>query len=207
MATSVGPQSEDDKLIRAGVRLFAERGFRAVTTRDIAREAGMSPAALYVHYRTKTELLAEIIRRSHVAGYAAMAAASSVTSSPAARLRRIVAAQVRFNAEWREHAHIGNFELANLDDESRHEIAAIRHATEKLVRDAIEGGVSSKELVVPDIALATNAVLSLAIDVSRWFSPARRSADELADTYAELVLRMLGVAPDRQAQDVPKEEP
>jgi AcrR family transcriptional regulator len=41
------------KLLVAAVEAFAERGYHATTTRDIAGRAGMSPAALYIHYKTK----------------------------------------------------------------------------------------------------------------------------------------------------------
>lgn len=44
---------------------FAERGYHATTTRDIAGRAGMSPAALYIHYKTKEELLHRISRIGH----------------------------------------------------------------------------------------------------------------------------------------------
>ncbi|MGW3416419.1 helix-turn-helix domain-containing protein, partial [Streptomyces sp. NPDC000888] len=44
------------RLLVAAVEAFAERGYHATTTRDIAGRAGMSPAALYIHYKTKEEL-------------------------------------------------------------------------------------------------------------------------------------------------------
>nr|MDT0526602.1 helix-turn-helix domain-containing protein [Streptomyces sp. DSM 41633] len=48
------------RLLVAAVDSFAERGYHATTTRDIAGRAGMSPAALYIHYKTKEELLHRI---------------------------------------------------------------------------------------------------------------------------------------------------
>ena len=51
------------RLLAAAVTAFAERGYHATTTRDIAAAAGMSPAALYVHHASKEELLYEIARR------------------------------------------------------------------------------------------------------------------------------------------------
>ena len=44
---------------------FAARGFHGTTTRDISTAAGMSPAALYVHHRSKEELLFELSRLGH----------------------------------------------------------------------------------------------------------------------------------------------
>ena len=53
------------RLLLGAVEAFAERGFHATTTRDIAGRAGMSPAALYIHYKTKEELLFQISRVGH----------------------------------------------------------------------------------------------------------------------------------------------
>ncbi|CAM5246006.1 hypothetical protein SHIRM173S_10301 [Streptomyces hirsutus] len=53
------------RLLLAAVEAFAERGYHATTTRDIAGRAGMSPAALLLHYKTKEELLHRISRIGH----------------------------------------------------------------------------------------------------------------------------------------------
>ena len=53
------------RLLEAAVTAFAEKGFHATTTRDIAAAAGMSPAALYVHHKSKEELLHLISREGH----------------------------------------------------------------------------------------------------------------------------------------------
>jgi AcrR family transcriptional regulator len=50
------------QLISAAARVFAERGYEGATIADIARQAGLSTGAIYAHYRSKAELLAEAIR-------------------------------------------------------------------------------------------------------------------------------------------------
>src|SRR5680860_152711 len=54
-----------ERLLEAAVQAFAERGFHGTTTRDIAAAAGLSPAAVYVFYRSKEELLEQISRTGH----------------------------------------------------------------------------------------------------------------------------------------------
>ena len=53
-----------DRLLTAGLRLFAERGFRETTVGDIEREAGLQPrrGALYRHFPTKAALLDAAVR-------------------------------------------------------------------------------------------------------------------------------------------------
>ena len=54
-----------ERLINAAVEAFAEKGFAATTTRDIASRAGMSPAAVYVHHDSKESLLFSVSLNGH----------------------------------------------------------------------------------------------------------------------------------------------
>src|ERR1035438_3007514 len=49
------------QLVRAASRLFAERGFRAVSMEDLAAEAGVSGPAVYRHFTSKEALLANLL--------------------------------------------------------------------------------------------------------------------------------------------------
>lgn len=48
-------------IVDAAIRLFADRGFRGVTTRELARSVGVTEPVLYEHFRTKTDLYSAII--------------------------------------------------------------------------------------------------------------------------------------------------
>lgn len=58
------------ELLAAALRLMRRHGVAAFTTRDIAREAGVSDGALYTHFRTKEDLLLEVCQ-IHVPEWAA----------------------------------------------------------------------------------------------------------------------------------------
>lgn len=45
-----------DRIVAAAVRVMAERGATSTTTKEIAREAGVSEGSLYNHFENKTEL-------------------------------------------------------------------------------------------------------------------------------------------------------
>jgi TetR/AcrR family transcriptional regulator, fatty acid metabolism regulator protein len=52
------------ELLRAAVRVFARRGFRASRVADIAEEAGVAHGLLYHYFRSKDEVLDEIFHRT-----------------------------------------------------------------------------------------------------------------------------------------------
>ncbi len=48
-------------IVKAAIRLFAERGFRGTTTRELAAAVGVTEPVLYQHFETKRELYSAII--------------------------------------------------------------------------------------------------------------------------------------------------
>jgi AcrR family transcriptional regulator len=50
-----------EQLLAGASRLFAERGFRAVSIEDVASDAGVSGPALYRHFDSKESILADLL--------------------------------------------------------------------------------------------------------------------------------------------------
>ncbi|MET7495478.1 TetR/AcrR family transcriptional regulator [Streptomyces sp900116325] len=180
------------RLLVAAVDAFAERGYHATTTRDIAGRAGMSPAALYIHYKTKEELLHRISRIGHDRALLLLETAADGEGTASERLAHAVRSFVRWHAEGHTTARVVQYELDALGPEHRTEIVALRRRSDAVIRRIISEGVEAGEFDVPDIPGTTLAVLSLCIDVARWFSAqGSRSPDEVGALYADLVLRMV----------------
>ncbi|MFE1437601.1 TetR/AcrR family transcriptional regulator [Streptomyces sp. NPDC058739] len=181
------------RLLVAAVEAFAERGYHATTTRDIAGRAGMSPAALYIHYKTKEELLHRISRIGHQKALDILRTAAAREGTATERLADAVSSFVRWHAGGRTTARVVQYELDSLGPDARAEILALRRQVDGEVRGIIEDGVASGEFDVPDVHGTTLAVLSLCIDVARWFNvEGPRTPDEVGTLYADLVLRMVG---------------
>ncbi|MFE9683372.1 TetR/AcrR family transcriptional regulator [Streptomyces sp. NPDC002701] len=181
------------RLLVAAVDAFAERGYHATTTRDIAGRAGMSPAALYIHYKTKEELLHRISRIGHEKALDILRTAGSREGSPTERLADAVSSFVRWHAGGRTTARVVQYELDSLGADARAEIIALRRQVDAEVRAIIEDGVAAGEFDVPDVPGTTLAILSLCIDVARWFNVnGPRTPEMVGDLYADLVLRMVG---------------
>ncbi|MFG3120255.1 TetR/AcrR family transcriptional regulator [Streptomyces sp. NPDC048197] len=181
------------RLVSAAVEAFAERGYHATTTRDIAGRAGMSPAALYIHYKTKEELLYRISGIGHEKALRIISAAAEAEASATERLRDAVRTFARWHAEHHTTARVIQYELQALSPEHYTEIAGLRRRTDRLLRQIIQDGADSGEFRADDVPGTTLAVLSLCVDVARWFSvDGPRTPDEVGALYADLVLRMVG---------------
>lgn len=180
------------RLLVAAVDAFAERGYHATTTRDIAGRAGMSPAALYIHFKTKEELLHRISRIGHDRALTLLESAADGEGTATERLAGAVRAFVRWHAERHTTARVVQYELDALAEEHRTEIVELRRRSDAAVRRIIGEGVAAGEFDVADVPGTALAVLSLCIDVARWFNAqGSRTPDEVGELYAGLVLRMV----------------
>jgi AcrR family transcriptional regulator len=189
----VEPTAAQQRILDAAATCFAERGFHGTSTRDIARQAGLSPAVLYVHYPSKEDVLFEISRRGHEHALARMREAGEGQTGPAA----ILAATTHAFALWhaREHtvARIVNYELAALSPEHFPVIAELRRAIEREMRDVVAAGIVSGEFHSDRPEATSLAILSLAIDLGRWFrDEGEWTPENVAEHYAQLALRMVG---------------
>src|SRR5690606_4117789 len=131
------------RLVEAAVTAFAERGFHGTSTRDIAAAAGMSPAAVYVHHRSKEDLLYLISRVGHDDTVAVIRQAADSTDDPAARLAAVMRAFALHHAREHTRARIVNYELNALSREHLAEISAIRRQIRLDVQAMIQDGVDA----------------------------------------------------------------
>jgi len=181
------------RLVAAAVESFAAKGFHGTTTRDIASGAGMSPAALYVHHRSKEDLLHQISRSGHGETLALVRGAVATSADPREQLLAVVHAFVVHHAEGHTWARIVNYELAALSPEHLEEIAGIRRQIEQEMRDVVQRGVDAGVFHTPDAHMTALALLSLGIDVARWYrDEGEWTPEQIADHYATLALRVVG---------------
>ncbi|MET1072349.1 MAG: TetR/AcrR family transcriptional regulator, partial [Umezawaea sp.] len=100
------------RMLIAAAQAFADKGYHATTTRDIAARAGMSPAAVYIHYRSKEDLLFQISKIGHERSLEVLTAVQD--PDPVDRMARTVAAFARWHAEFRTTARVVQYELGAL---------------------------------------------------------------------------------------------
>lgn len=194
------PEGAPRELVRAGLEAFATRGFAATTTRDIARGAGLSPAGLYVHYPSKAALLLVLSRAGHQAAARVLdEALDAQVDGDRPTVERLATAVGRFAAWHARHhrvARVVQYELGALEGDGYAEVASLRRRMQGRVAEEIAAAVDAGEADVPDVAGVARALMSLCIDVCRWYDPAgARGPDEVGELYTELARRWLVPGP------------
>lgn len=187
------------RLLEAAVVAFSEKGFHGTTTRDIAGAAGMSPAAVYVHHRSKEELLFLISRQGHQQALDTVREARATTPDPVGQAAAVGRAFAEFHAHHHTVARILNYELAALSEEHRATIDELRTGIDRELRDLVREGVAAGVFDTPDPALAATALASLGIDIARWYrEDGEWTPAQIGDYYSDLALRLVGATSPRR---------
>jgi AcrR family transcriptional regulator len=192
----VADETARERLRSAAIRAFAAKGFHGTTTRDIAMSAGLSPGGVYVHYPSKEVLLFGIIDEGHRGALATVRAAAARADDPAGKLVSIVRAFALWHAERQTRARIANYELAALTPQHLAVINGIRREITAEVEAVVEAGQLDGSFDVADVRMTTGSLLSLGVDISRWYTEAGRiTPQQIADHHVHLALRMVGARP------------
>jgi AcrR family transcriptional regulator len=184
------------KLVIAAIECFAIRGYRATTTRDIAKRARMSPAALYVHFRSKNELLFKLTIVTASAMLKELQRTAAVDASATERLRALISAYVRCNARMHTTLYVANYEFDVLDRNQRRAVVAIRRQIKQLFADCLNEGEVHGEFQVRGPQHLRVAIMSLCNSVSQWYSArGTLTPEQLGDLYAGYVLKIVAPLP------------
>src|SRR5271170_8109877 len=57
-------ESTRERILASAARLFAERGFEGSSMPAIAKASGITAGAIYKHFKSKGEMLLEVVKRS-----------------------------------------------------------------------------------------------------------------------------------------------
>jgi TetR/AcrR family transcriptional regulator, cholesterol catabolism regulator len=196
-ATSVdrGAHSRRDELLGIAADLFAERGFKNTTVRDIADAAGILSGSLYHHFDSKESMVDEILssfQRELFRTYDDIVASDG---DPRAKLEAVVHAS--FDAIDRHHAEVAIFQsdaayLMQFErfDYLREHNERFREMWLGLLRDGVTAGVLRSDL---DTELVFRFIRDTVWVAVHWYRPGGElSAEQVADQYLTVLLE--GVA-------------
>ncbi len=179
---------------------FAERGYPVVTVRDIMKACGLTQGALYNHFKSKDELLHDIITSTQAElERVCLQAVAEAGDDPRARLAAFVRVYVVRHCRLRVEALVANREIGWLDAERMGDIRRSRRAIRDILVAILSQGVARGAFDPPqidgrhDLKAMAMALLDQCTHVSMWYMPGQRLDEEqMAALYAEMALRSVG---------------
>ena len=180
-----------EELLQIAAGLFAEKGFKNTTVRDIADAAGILSGSLYHHFDSKESMVDEILSTFQDELFGRYDAILLSDAAPRAKLEQAV--QVSFEAIDRHRDEVAIFqnEAAYLGTFERFAYLADRNAESRavwitLLDDAARAKVLRPEL---DVELTYRFIRDTVWVAVRWYRPGRKlSITDIADQYLTILL-------------------
>jgi AcrR family transcriptional regulator len=184
-----GRHATERRIHEAAVRLFYERGYEGTSMRALAMAVGMEMSSHYYHYRSKQDLLVQILERAMTDLIGEVTQAIAGTRDPVERLRAAIAAHILFHSVRGREAFIADSELRALDPANRAEIVTLRDQYERIFETILRDGVMGGQFDVPDLKVTVLALMGLCSGVASWFkADGRLSLSSIATMYSDILL-------------------
>ena len=191
VSTSSTGGGRREELLGIAATLFAERGFRNTTVRDIADAAGILSGSLYHHFDSKEAMVDELLDSFQRRLFDTFEEIVASDRSPRAKLEAVV--RVSFEAIDQHHSEVAIFQndASYLSTFERFGYLAERNERfEKLWRGVLAEGVESGELRQDlDVDLVYRFLRDTVWVAVTWYRPGGAlTADQVADQYLSILL-------------------
>jgi len=174
------------EILDAAEGLFVRYGFKKTSIDDVARTARIGKGSVYLHFSSKEEIFAEVVRRVSSRMLETLVAAVKRARSPVGKLRAFVEAKLTSVAELAAEYHLGEetvLELLPLANSLREaHLAQEKSLLEHVLRDGVASGALTLEhpdLVATGIMATLGALEATMAVHTRQVADVRAGLDEL----------------------------
>ncbi len=186
------------RITEAASTLFLEKGFKGTSMTAIARLVGVTPGALYWHFKSKADIFAAVLEENF-ADFFGRIQANVTAPEPDARLYQVIRTHVLSQLEVHDPQGPAatTFTIAQLvtalpaakQRKIRRMERDYLEMIEQILRDGIDGGVFE----IDHVRTAAFSLINLAEYVIIWFRHnGALSVVETAHLHGVLALRLVG---------------
>ncbi len=184
-----------DQLIDAAAKVFAEKGYEAARLQDIAAEVGVLQGSLYYHIGSKAGLLRMVRVRRFTTITDRIGEIAAGAGTPQAKLHAAIGAHLHHigqylneSQQWFTNpANPGRTKAEQAEDHVLTTGYRANWAT--ILREGIDSGAFRPEL---DISMTVLSILGMFNWLPNWFAHGGRfTIDEVVDAQYDLVLRAI----------------
>lgn len=161
--------SRKEEIISTASHLFKEKGYNAVTMRDIAEAMGMKAASLYNHISSKQEILATLILEVANEFTRGMNAVISDVSSPLKKIQTIIEMHIDITVNYSEGLAALNNDWMHLENDHLKAFVKMRTDYEENFRTIIKQGIDSGEIHARHPEVILFSILSTLRTLYVWY--------------------------------------
>jgi AcrR family transcriptional regulator len=174
-------------ILDAALALANEKGFAAMSMRDLSQASGLSLGALYAYFSGKEELWAMLREVGEGVTWKVMAQALDGRTDPLDRLRTAIQTHLYLNEAMRPWFFFAYMEAKNLGPKEKEDAKRAERETEKLFARILEEGMAAGAFIQRDAGSLAGAVKALLQDwyLKPWKHAAREGG---VDDYARFIM-------------------
>lgn len=177
------------EVLNAAASVFAEKGFSAATTQDIADVLGMRQASLYYYLDSKDSALEKVCTVGVMAMLKDAEAVVSANASNAVKLQCLIVAHLEMMRHRAAFMRVFLHERHHLRDERRRRVRRLSNRIETIFIEVFEQGIRAGEFRGDlEARIAALLVLGMLNTATRWYDKSHAvSIEGLADHLTRLV--------------------
>ena len=180
-------------MLRTAARIFNKKGFHNTSLDEIAKELGVTKAALYYYVRSKDELLYQCIKLTYECGTRARRIAQDHEGSALERFR-IMYRHFMIGLMTEHGAYTTAGDIQALPEEQQAELSNARRLFDQYSRGLLRDAIQEGSLRPVDIRIASNFFLGAINWILRWHDEEEtQSPEEIADLFLDLFFRGIQV--------------
>lgn len=160
-------QTRKDQIIITAAKLFKQKGYSAVTMRDLAKAMGIKAASLYNHINSKQEILKIIIINLAETFTNEMNTIKALDISSLEKLNKIVALHVKLASKKTDQMGALNNDWMHLEEQLEYYLT-LRKGYEENFRAIIKEGILNQELKDENVEVILFSMLSTLRSLYLW---------------------------------------
>jgi AcrR family transcriptional regulator len=177
-------------IMRAAVAVIGEVGYDAASVRDMAARAGVSVAALYYHFPSKSDLLREFLDEAWEVSLARVerrlwAAGDDPFDQLDVLVGTIVAGQIHDDYA-KLASNVALRDYTRLDSPERATIADKHRRLRAMIEKVLVGGVERGAFTTPEPNVTARGILALTNYLGKSLSVEGRSREEVIATIQQM---------------------
>ncbi|WP_047551848.1 TetR/AcrR family transcriptional regulator [Psychroserpens sp. Hel_I_66] len=181
-------ETRKDEIIKTAAKLFKEKGFSAVTMRDLATAMGMKAASLYNHISSKQEILKIIIIAIAEEFTDGMNDIVNSETTSIQKLKKVVDLHVRITANNTNGMASLNNDWMHLEDKLNYYLK-LRNEYEANFLNIIAQGISSEEIKNSNPEVIMFSMLTTLRSLYLWIPKKEDlSANDLAINLSQVLI-------------------
>lgn len=161
--------SRKDEIIFQASQLFKEKGYSAVTMRDIAQELGIKAASLYNHIKSKQEILSVLILDLAKDFTSGMECIEAMQISPLQKIEKLIELHIDITVNQSEALAALNNDWMHLEEEDLKAFITMREGYEEHFRNIIKEGISIGQIQPRHPEVVLFSILSTLRTLYLWY--------------------------------------